>query len=145
MTVSSASVLKDLRDIPGVMGSFVLSAEGDPQLRDLPSVVPDEALSEVGPRVARLIEAAKQQTDVTQCTLRFTEHRLHLKPSGAYLLCVLSEKSVNQPTLQMGMTLVSKRLSTMDLSAPVVDRETIPSPSPPASPRPQMYRGRRID
>jgi len=149
MTVQT--ILKDLRDIPGVTGSFILSAEGEPRLRDLPAVVPDEALSEVGPRVARLLEAARQQNDVTQCSLRFTEHRMYLRPAGPWVLCVLSDRSVNVPTLQMGMTLVTRRIATMDFSAPAVEPATAPSPVPlaptpaPTTNRAQVYRGRRVE
>ncbi|HEY5954939.1 MAG TPA: hypothetical protein VIV60_00250 [Polyangiaceae bacterium] len=158
----SEALLVGLNDITGVVGSFVLASSGEFKLKHLPGVVSSEDLEEVGPRLALLLEAFAQDAPVETCSLRFTQHRLMVRPAGPWLLCVLAEPAVNLPALQMGMTLVARKLATRQLDAPAPNNAPAPDSgaSPPASaaalvaaapspaPVPRrnfLYRGQRVE
>jgi len=49
--------LSALTDVRGVEGSFFATREGNVVARALPRIFDDETLSEVGPRLGRLLEA----------------------------------------------------------------------------------------
>src|SRR5690242_4262955 len=108
------SVLSGLRDIEGIVGSFVVSAEGQLLGRDLPSVFDDDTLLGVAPRLIRLRDGfASDARDPTALVLRYSEHKLHIRPAGAGLLCVVSESKVNTPALRVGMKLVARRVASL--------------------------------
>jgi predicted regulator of Ras-like GTPase activity (Roadblock/LC7/MglB family) len=159
--------LATLRDVDGVRGSFLVSPDGRVLARDLPSVVDARSLSDASLRVARLVEAlATDGDDPDTLSLRFAEHRLHVRVVHGGLLAILSDVRVNLPTLKMAVTLVARRFGSLE-RLPMPDVDAVPpsfaataatmTPIPPtlASPRSApdaepsskrqvMYRGRRI-
>jgi predicted regulator of Ras-like GTPase activity (Roadblock/LC7/MglB family) len=162
-----SEALTGLRDVDGVRGSFLVSREGRVLARDLPSVVDHQSLSEASVRVARLVEAlATDGGEPEAVALRFAEHKLHVRSVNGGILVILSDVKVNLPTLKMAVTLVARRIGSLErLPMPDVDPmppsyaataatmtpipPTLASPpsmpdAEPSSKRQVMYRGRRI-
>jgi predicted regulator of Ras-like GTPase activity (Roadblock/LC7/MglB family) len=151
MSDDLVSLLQSLRDVDGVVGSFVLSRQGTIAARDLPDYFDAGALSEVGPRVERLYEAWKNlDSELDTASLAFAEHRLHLRELGAGFLVVVSAVEVNAPALRMAINMISRRIQPLldgRASTPPPERTSAaPRPAQPAAsehdaPKPRMYRG----
>jgi predicted regulator of Ras-like GTPase activity (Roadblock/LC7/MglB family) len=154
--------LAGLRDVDDVHGSFLIGGDGALLARDLPTVFRDDLFTEVGPRLMRLRETLESDgEDVRSLVLRFTDHKLHLRPVGASLLCIITGASVNGPALRMATNLVAKHVE-MEAVTPKPGRTHSSGPQgesvaprapgtvsgPPMEPVPVtkrevMYRGRR--
>ena len=134
--MEAVDILVGLRDIEGIIGSFVVSAEGALVGRDLPSMFDDETLSGVAPRLLRLRDGvAGDSNEPTALVLRYSEHKVHIRTAGSGLLCVLSEARVNTPALRVGMKLVARRV------APLAERGAVPQKSSePVSPSTERSR-----
>jgi predicted regulator of Ras-like GTPase activity (Roadblock/LC7/MglB family) len=110
--------LAALRDVRGVQGSFLLSADGAVLVRDMGAMLNEELLAEVGPRAVRLCETfATDNASVVSCSLRFSDLLLFLRPIPGAVLCVLSTLEVNIPALKMAVSLTSRRLAPLLASA----------------------------
>lgn len=104
--------LTGLRDVDDVRGSFVLNGGGELVARDLPAMFHSELFSEIGPRLVRLRETLESDgEEMTQVTLRYAEHKLHLRTVGALLLGVITGAKVNGPALRMAINLVTRRVA----------------------------------
>jgi predicted regulator of Ras-like GTPase activity (Roadblock/LC7/MglB family) len=111
--------LTGLRDVDDVHGSFLLSEGGQLVARDLPSVFHSELFAEVGPRLVRLRETLEAEGEaVSTLTLRFADHKLHLRTIGQLLLGVVTTSKVNGPALRMALNLVTKRLAVQASELP---------------------------
>lgn len=100
-----------LRDVNGVLGSFVVDRAGRLVMKDLPAVFDDSLFEEVGPRVVRLGEALAEEGELPETVaLRFAEHRLHVKFLRAGVLAALCNLSVNSAALKMAITLTARRV-----------------------------------
>lgn len=100
-----------LRDVNGVLGSFVVDRAGRLVMKDLPAVFDDSLFEEVGPRVVRLGEALGEGGEPPETvSLRFAEHRLHVRFLRAGVLATLCNPSVNAAALKMAITLTARRL-----------------------------------
>lgn len=120
--------LSGLRDVGDVEGSFLLGARGELVARDLPAVFHDEVFGEVGPRLARLRETLESDgDDLSSLTLRFAEHKLHLRSVGALMLGVVTGARVNGPALRMAINLVARRVASL---APGLEPEVTPDLAP---------------
>lgn len=107
-----ASTLATLRDVDGVVGSFVVDDQANVVAADLPAFFDAAALALAAPRLRRLSEAlALKDEALQQCTLRFASHRLWLQPGAGVLLCVLAPIHCNLAALRMGATLVCRRVA----------------------------------
>lgn len=114
-----------LRDVSGVLGSFVVDRGGRLLMKDLPAVFDDSLFEEVGPRVVRLGEALAEGGQLPETvSLRFAEHRLHVKFLQAGVLATLCNSSVNPAALKMAITLTARRveqdLATVRPGAPAL-------------------------
>jgi len=161
----SSEALTGLRDVDDVQGSFLVGGEGALLARDLPAVFHAELFAEVGPRLVRMREmfdpGSKQPSTLT---LRFSEHKLHVRSINEMLLCVLTGAKVNAPALRMAINLVARRVqgeasahvgnALFDAITPLPSARLTPPPasaSPTGTPIPGgtesrrdvMYRGRR--
>jgi predicted regulator of Ras-like GTPase activity (Roadblock/LC7/MglB family) len=123
--------LAGLRDVDDVQGSFLLGASGELMARDLPAVFDADMFSEIGPRLVRLRETLEADgDDVSALTLRFSEHKLHLRAVGRFLLGVVTNAKVNGPALRMAINLVTRRVATQARAIPVeVEAETPTTPN----------------
>jgi hypothetical protein len=164
MTIPLDQALAGLRDVDDVHGSFLVARGGELLARDLPSVFRDELFSDVGPRLVRLRETLENDGEgIKSLVLRFTEHRLHVRPVGSSLLCIITGAAVNGPALRMATNLVAKHVE-MEAETPgpprarttsgVAPRAPAPSPTSasgrpapmepvPVAKREVVYRGRR--
>lgn len=134
------AALRSLRDVAGVLGSFLLDRQGHPVLADLPAMFDEAALSFSGERLARLraaLETGGESFD--GCTTRFGEHLLVLRPVQAGTLCVLGTSDISLATLNMGLSLVVRRIT----AEPAVVRESTPAPAPTGSTT-RFFRGRQL-
>lgn len=130
-----ATTLSGLRDIEGVVGSFVLDARGQVLDADLPAFFDAQALLAAAPRLGRLIETlASSHGTLHQAVLRFSTHRLWLQPGRGILLCILVPHECNFSALRMAANLVAKRLATAPCGAPESSGVPLPiEPSPSVS------------
>jgi len=123
--------LVGLRDVDDVQGSFLLNAGGALLARDLPPVFHNEIFGEIGPRLVRLRETLEADgEDVSSLTLRFAEHKLHLRAVGALLLGVVTNAKVNGPALRMAINLVARHVA-----AHAADIESVLPPPPEPDPK----------
>src|SRR5689334_12780516 len=106
------STLHSLRDIEGVLGSFLLDELGRVVARDMPSVFDEHTLDQASLRLSQLRAAFETGKDNFEgCTARFGGHLLVLRAAEARTLCVLCPVGTNLSTLTMGINLVSRRVS----------------------------------
>lgn len=112
MTIDSS--LKALRDVDGVLGSFVVNVEGSLVARDMSQLFDDDVLHDVGVRVRRMMEGLVESGEIpSSVALTFNDHRLWLRSVDSYTLCVLSATQINRPALRMALTLVSRRVAPL--------------------------------
>jgi predicted regulator of Ras-like GTPase activity (Roadblock/LC7/MglB family) len=134
MSEPLTSTLKTLRDVDGVMGSFVWSKQGTVIARDLPEYLPSTVLDEVGPRIERIYDAFRGAGDsLDTATLVYAEHKLHVRELEPAYVAVLSATVVNMPALKMALSLVGRRLTTQLASGLPPETATMPVPPPQAS------------
>ena len=144
----SLEALRSLRDIKGIQGSFVVRAgTGELLGRDLPAVIDDTVLAEVGPRIDRLLTIVESPNPTETIALRFSEQRLDIKRMGLVHLCVLAEAAVSPPALRMAMKLVGRKLDGYAWASPPALAKAAPARANPATPEPPkrtvQFRGRK--
>lgn len=124
------SALASLRDVEGVIGSFVLDEEGRLLARDMPAMFDDETLASAGARMSQLRAALELASESFEgCTARFGPHLVMLRPAEARSLCVLCPVDVNVTMLEMGLNLITRRVA-----APRAERTSILPPPPDPKP-----------
>jgi predicted regulator of Ras-like GTPase activity (Roadblock/LC7/MglB family) len=138
MSPNVTASLASLRDVDGIVGSFVVSAEGALLARDLPQMFDNELLGEIGPRIRRMAEGLSETGESpSSIVLHFKDHKLWLKPSADFTLCVLGALQVNRPALRMALTLVSRRVAPLLGAA---SPSTVPGPPTTPAPAPGSVR-----
>jgi predicted regulator of Ras-like GTPase activity (Roadblock/LC7/MglB family) len=158
-TALEASVrdsLATLKDVGGVVGSFVCTPNGRLVSREIPAMIDDDALAEAGSRFVRFREAFAAGGDELEVALaRFEDHGIYMKVVGNSLLLILIQGAVNVPALRMAANLVGRRIGPA-----VAQAESAPLPvhapaesAPPvrarrfaeAPPGMRRFRGRPLD
>ena len=130
MTDRCVQLLRSLRDVEGVIGSFVWHKSEGLLVRDLPAHIDGAILGEVGPRIERIYEAFRGAGDeLDSATLTYAEYKLHLRELDPAYIAVLSIPRVNTPTLQMAMHVVGRGVCAELESR----RATAAQPAVPAS------------
>jgi predicted regulator of Ras-like GTPase activity (Roadblock/LC7/MglB family) len=126
--------LETLKDLEGILGSFVIGPGGSVLAQDFPSYF-GSAAYDIGARALRLKEALEvAEGDMSHCILRYGSHKVALRPLRGGLLTVVAESAVNMPALRMAMNLVARRLESTG-----IDTETHATPPPPTTrPRPSV-------
>src|SRR4029079_1205530 len=100
-----------LKDVGGVVGSFVCTPNGRLVSREIPAMFDDGALAEAGSRFVRFREAFAAGGDELELgVVRFQEHAVYMKVVGTSLLLILVEGAVNMPALRMAANLVGRRI-----------------------------------
>lgn len=107
--IDEASLLDDLRQVPGVLGAMLVDSEGALRLQRLPSPFAARA-QDAAPRLAVLLDALAAGRGMHCFCLRFLEHRLHVLPTSSGFLCVLSELWGPVAMLKMAMNVAAKRI-----------------------------------
>jgi predicted regulator of Ras-like GTPase activity (Roadblock/LC7/MglB family) len=147
--------LGTLRDVTGIMGSFVFGEDGRLVAREIPPLFDDAALVEASGRLTRLRDTFAAIGDTLEvAVVRFRDHKLYLKTLTGGMLCIVAEGAVNMPALRMAANLVGRRIGPSveraALSAPLPVPEEAPPPearSGPnaASPVTRRFRGRSVE
>jgi predicted regulator of Ras-like GTPase activity (Roadblock/LC7/MglB family) len=144
---SPEQLLRSLRDVQGVAGSFVTSADGELLWRDMPAYFPSETLSEVAPRAARIFESWSADSDDAECVVRFADHKLYLHRLADGMLCALLRADTHMPSMRTAVSLVSRHLGSAMASR--AGKPAAPSPVAAVEAQPgkqaRYWRGRRID
>ncbi|HSC86870.1 MAG TPA: hypothetical protein VLC09_06345, partial [Polyangiaceae bacterium] len=110
-------VLSSLRDVDGIVGSFVVNSDGDLVAEDLPAYFAGVA-EQVAPRAVRLRDALSlTEGSVSACTIRYADHKLSLRSVHGALLAVVASQGVNAPALRMAMNLVARKCSPEELAS----------------------------
>jgi predicted regulator of Ras-like GTPase activity (Roadblock/LC7/MglB family) len=126
---SIEDTLRNLRDVQGVYGSFVIAGTGALVAKDLPAVFDGNVFAEVGPRITRLWETLLSGgDDLDACVLRYLDHKVYLRRMTWGLIGVISGVTVNMPALRMVANLVIRRI---DPDVPPSLRPTAPPASVP--------------
>jgi hypothetical protein len=157
--------LRALRDIEGVLGSFMIGARGELLARDVTAACGSDVLLLVSNRMQQLCDAfvsADIGGPFESTTLCFPQYKLQIRALGsAFLVAVLSAE-VNLPALKMAMTMLGRQLlAELEHQFPPEQSTEMPRPSYPgperisSPPRPsnpgpavptpaRSYRGRRV-
>lgn len=126
MNERAVQLLRSLRDVEGVVGSFIWGKRDGLLVRDLPSYLDSSILAEVGPRIERIYEAFHGAGDeLDGATLSYAEYKLHLRELEPAFIAVLSGPHVNVPTLKMAMHVVGRGVCA--------EIERMRQPPPPAA------------
>src|SRR5208283_3383016 len=141
-------MLRALRDVEGVYGSFVIARTGALVASDLPPIFDAELFGDVGPRITRLYESFRAGgEELDGCVLRYAEHKLYLRTMAWGLIGVLSAVAVNKPALRMVVNLVIRRVDPEVVPSlrPTFPPSATPAPSPIAKlPAPLAPPGRPV-
>ncbi|HEX5657033.1 MAG TPA: roadblock/LC7 domain-containing protein [Polyangiales bacterium] len=130
------AVLGGLREVEGVLGSFVLDDEGKLLARDLPPLFDADTLTRASTHLSRLRAALESDGSAFEsCVARFGPHLVLLRAAKELTLCVLLPRGTNLGAVQMSATLIARRLN-----APA--RSSEPAPAPAEGSR--FFRGRRV-
>jgi hypothetical protein len=104
-------ILNALKDIPGVVGSFVLGDEGALLCRELPAIYPDAIFSELGRRLIGVKDAVETQAPpFADLLLKFDSFCLLNRRASKCTLSILATQSVNQPALRMATNVALKQI-----------------------------------
>jgi predicted regulator of Ras-like GTPase activity (Roadblock/LC7/MglB family) len=135
------SSLGTLKDVAGIMGSFVFTDDGRLVAREIPALFDDVALTEASGRLTRLRDTFAAVGDALDiAVVRYRDHKLYLKSLGA--------------GMRMAANLVSRRIGPALQHAAALP----PAPAIAAAPEPQLapapkpmppgmrrFRGRPVD
>jgi hypothetical protein len=133
--------LRTLRDIEGVLGSFVIGERGELLGRDVTAACGSEVLALVGGRLQQLCDAfvsADIGGAFESTTLYFPQYKLHIRALGNLFIVAVVSAEVNLPALKMAMNMLGRQLVN-DLSAasvtslaPAAHRDSREPPAPNA-------------
>ena len=104
-----AALLEQLRQMSGVVGSMLISSDGELISHSMPAQRSD-ALLAAAPRLSVLLEALSAGRPAESYSLRFASHRLLIQPVEGAFLCVLCDLSGTSPLLRMAMKVTGRRL-----------------------------------
>jgi predicted regulator of Ras-like GTPase activity (Roadblock/LC7/MglB family) len=137
--------LGTLKDVGGILGSFVFTDDGRLVAREIPAIFDDVALTEASGRLTRLRDTFAAVGDpVDVAVVRYRDHKLYLKGLGAGTLCIVADGPVNMPALRMAANLVSRRIGpALEQAAALPPPPAVSTaPAPPQAPK-QMPPGMR--
>jgi len=129
-------VLTALKDIPGVMGSFVLTPQGALAAREMPAIYRDDIFPEMGRRLATIGEVVDSQVGpLRELVLKFEGYWLFVRHTADCLLSVLVADTVNFPALRMATNVALKQVVEQ-----MATTKATPEPTPvaPAAPEPAV-------
>ena len=160
MTESIGYMLRALRDIEGVLGSFLVTDRGHVLGRDAPAACGTDVLEMVGGRLSQLCDAfvsADIGGPFESTTLYFADHKLHVRALGNVFLIAVATAAVNLPALKMAMNMLGRQLlnelvaltsgvGPVDAPLPSSDRtsEVHAKPVRVSEPPTRSYRGRPV-
>lgn len=150
-------LLRNLRDVPGVIGSFILNNEGALVGQEMPAFVGTEIYPDIGRRLATAFGTLDSSVgEFDDLLLKFDEQWLYVRRLTHGMLSILSTTGVNLPALKMATNIAAAKVDAMiphgNVETPptpaVVQAATPPVPtvSQAAAPTPKRFwRGQAID
>lgn len=127
-------ILNSLKDIPGVVGSFVIGDGGSLVCRDMPAVFPDSLFPEVGRRLRGVAEAVETQASgCNEVLLKFESYWLLCRKASKCMLSILSTQTVNYPALRMATSVAIRQIDEQVQNGSL---DQAPAPAPAAIPQP---------
>lgn len=124
-------VLTALKDIPGVVGSFVLNDKGALVSREMPAIYPDDIYPEMGRRLIGVYEAiALQMASLGDFLLKFDGYWFLCRRTTQCFLGILTTESVNYPALKMATNVALKQLDAQVSSMPPILAEKVVESAP---------------
>lgn len=139
--------LQTLRDIEGVLGSFLVGERGELIGRDVPAACSSEVLFMLGTRLQQLCDAFVSANigGAFECTtLYFPQHKVHVRALGNAFLIVVLSAEVNLPALKMAVNMVGRQLLAALSAQSAQARHSAVHPRPPADAAARSYRGRPV-
>jgi predicted regulator of Ras-like GTPase activity (Roadblock/LC7/MglB family) len=141
------NVLTALKDIPGVVGSFVLNDKGTLVSREMPAIYPDEIYPEMGRRLVGVYEAiALQVASLGDLVLKFEGYWFLCRRTAQCFLGILTTESVNFPALKMATNVALKQIDEKVATMPplLVAKTAEVAPAEPEAPAKglRIFRGR---
>lgn len=135
--MSWATVLRPLREVPGVQGFLLLNAGGDVIARDLNSLYDDGMLQAVARRVMTLVEASQEVVEGSDSwLLRFEAYAIAIRRSASHVLVSLTSHQANFGALAVASRLLLRRVDeTVQVAVPAAEP---PPPPPPRSAGPEQ-------
>jgi predicted regulator of Ras-like GTPase activity (Roadblock/LC7/MglB family) len=149
MNQSLLTILRSLRDIEGVLGSFIWLRDGRLLASDVPEACPPETLEAVAERVQRLCDALASTGDVfDSTTVAFAQYKLHVSLLDQAFIGTVLTSHVNMSALKMAVELARRQLSTVRLQVELQpmaadDRAPTPLDEDERNAR-RSYRGQRL-
>jgi hypothetical protein len=129
--------LRSLRDIEGVLGSFLIGEGARLLGRDIPAACGSDVLFVVGGRLQQLCDAfvsADIGGSIESTTLSFPQYKLHVRALGTMFLVAVLSAEANMPALRMAMNMVGRRLVTLLSAAPLEPPAPVAASRPSAAP-----------
>lgn len=141
------AILTSLKDIPGVIGSFVLTPQGALVAKEMPAVYPEAIFPDLGRRLVSVGEVLDGQTAPFQeLLLKFEGSWLFIRRTTQCLLSVLVAENVNYPALRMATNVAFRQVAERMVAMPVLAApaaESAPGEAESA-PKPAVTKSRRI-
>lgn len=104
-------ILTALKDIPGVVGSFVLADQGALLCREMPAIYPDAIFPELARRLVGMKEAVETQASpFSDLLLKFDAFWLLNRRASKCTLSILTTQAVNYPALRMATNVALKQI-----------------------------------
>lgn len=151
-------LLQNLRDVPGVIGSFILNNDGALVGHEMPAYVGAEIYPDIGRRLATAFGALDSSVaEFDDLLLKFDEQWLYVRRLSHGMLSILSTASVNFPALRMATNIAATKVDAMIPQAAVAaPQQPVPAAVPavtpaPATPQPaapaprRFWRGQAVD
>ena len=107
-----ATLLESLRDIDGVVGSFVLGGDGGLMAWDVPPPLTEATLDEIGQRIVRLADMfdVVVGSDLRVCTIAFGTAKLFINRTAPGFLCILTDPRIQLTATRMAATVVAREI-----------------------------------
>ena len=142
------TILRDLQDVPGVIGSFVVSSSGTLVDKAMPAVVGDDVYPDLGRRLATALETLDATiSSFDDVLMKFDEHSLYCRRLQNGILSIISSATVNYPALRMATNIASAKIDPLipdALTAPATAPVAAPAPPATAAPK-RFWRGQAVD
>jgi predicted regulator of Ras-like GTPase activity (Roadblock/LC7/MglB family) len=107
-----ADILKALRDVDGVYGSYIVSNTGMLVNRDFPNALSNYSMNLAGVKLCRLWESVSD-TQVNYINLNFKYHRIHIRKFVHGSIFIYIPPKVNMLTLSGASQIAINALNLM--------------------------------
>lgn len=130
-------LLRNLKDVPGVIGGFVLNNDGALVGQEMPTFVGTEIYPDIGRRFATAFGTLDSSvSEFDDLLLKFDEQWLYVRRLSHGVLSILSTANVNLPALKMATNIASTKVNAMIPEAVLETSQPLPGTAHAATPAP---------